>query len=73
MRIRPSPLSDRARRFAGNRPGLTEIVPLLIVIKLEEYDAAGAAAIGLAMVAISFGALILINTVQLLLARRGRR
>jgi len=59
--------------IAGNMPMKTEIAPLLIVIKLEEYDAAGAAAIGLAMVAISFGALILINTVQLLLARRGRR
>jgi sulfate transport system permease protein len=59
--------------IAGNMPMRTEIAPLLIVIKLEQYDYAGAAAVGLAMVGISFGALILINSVQLLLARRGRR
>jgi len=59
--------------IAGNMPMKTEIAPLLIVIKLEQYDYAGAAAVGLAMVAISFGALIGINTLQLLIARRGRR
>ena len=59
--------------IAGNLPGKTEIAPLLIVIKLEQYDYAGAAAVGLAMVAISFGALVLINTAQIFLARRGRR
>ena len=59
--------------IAGNMPLKTEIAPLLIVIKLEQYDYAGAAAVGLAMVAISFGALILINAAQLLIARRGRR
>jgi sulfate transport system permease protein len=58
--------------IAGNLPGKTEIAPLLIVIKLEQYDYAGAAAIGLAMVAISFGSLILINLLQLFLARRGK-
>jgi sulfate transport system permease protein len=58
--------------IAGNLPGKTEIAPLLIVIKLEQYNYAGAAAIGLAMVAISFGSLILINLGQLFLARRGR-
>ena len=59
--------------IAGNMPMKTEIAPLLIVIKLEQYDYAAAAAVGMAMVIISFGALILINTAQLLLARRGRR
>jgi sulfate transport system permease protein len=59
--------------IAGNMPLKTEIAPLLIVIKLEQYDYAGAAAVGLAMVVISFGALIAINAAQLLLARRGRR
>ena len=59
--------------IAGNMPMKTEIAPLLIVIKLEQYDYAGAAAVGLAMVAISFGALIVINAVQLLIAGRGRR
>ncbi len=58
--------------IAGNLPMKTEIAPLLIVIKLEQYDYAGAAAVGLAMVAISFGALMAINTVQLLLAQRGK-
>ena len=58
--------------IAGNMPMKTEIAPLLIVIKLEQYDYAAAAAVGLAMVVISFGALILINAAQLLLARRGR-
>jgi ABC-type sulfate transport system permease component len=43
----------------------TEIAPLLIVIKLEQYDYAGAAAVGLAMVAISFGALLVINAAQI--------
>jgi len=59
--------------IAGNMPMKTEIAPLLIVIKLEQYDYAAAAAVGLAMLAISFGALIVLNIVQLLIARRGRR
>ena len=42
--------------IAGNMPMRSEIAPLLIVIKLEEYDYAGAAAVGLAMLVISFGA-----------------
>jgi sulfate transport system permease protein len=58
--------------IAGNMPLKTEIAPLLIVIKLEQYDYAGAAALGLAMVGISFGALVAINGAQMLLARRGR-
>jgi sulfate/thiosulfate transport system permease protein len=58
--------------IAGNLPGVSEIAPLLIVIKLEQYDYAGAAAVGLAMLAISFGALILINLAQTWLTRRGK-
>ena len=58
--------------IAGNMPMRTEIAPLLIVIKLEQYDYAGAAAVGLAMVVISFGSLIAINVAQLFLARRGK-
>jgi sulfate transport system permease protein len=58
--------------IAGNMPMKTEIAPLLIVIKLEEYDYAGAAAVGLAMVIISFGSLLAINALQATLARRGR-
>jgi sulfate transport system permease protein len=58
--------------IAGNIPMKTEIAPLIIVSKLEQYDYAGAAAVGLAMVAIAFGALVLLNLLQLRLARRGR-
>jgi len=58
--------------IAGNMPLKTEIAPLLIVIKLEQYDYAGAAAIGCAMLVISFGALVAMNMAQIYLARRGR-
>jgi sulfate/thiosulfate transport system permease protein len=59
--------------IAGNMPMKTEIAPLLIVIKLEQYDYAGAATVGLAMLGISFGALVLINLLQMRLAGRGQR
>ena len=58
--------------IAGNLPMKTEIAPLIITIKLEEYDYAGAAAVGLIMVIISFGSLIAINAAQMFFARRGR-
>ena len=58
--------------IAGNLPMKTEIAPLLIVIKLEQYDYAGASTIGCAMLAISFGALIVMNVLQIAIARRGR-
>lgn len=58
--------------IAGNLPMKTEIAPLIITIKLEEYDYAGAAAVGLLMVIISFGSLIAINAAQMFYARRGR-
>ena len=58
--------------IAGNMPMHTEIAPLLVVTKLEEFDYAGAAAIGLARVAISFSALLAINALQAHLAGRGR-
>jgi sulfate transport system permease protein len=58
--------------IAGNMPMKSEIAPLLIVTKLEQYDYAGAAALGLAMVVISFGTLTLVNAAQLAVARRGR-
>jgi len=47
--------------IAGNIPEFSEIAPLLIVIKLEEFDYAGATVIATAMLAISFGLLLLIN------------
>ena len=58
--------------IAGNMPLRSEIAPLLIVIKLEQFDYAGAAAVGLAMLALSFTVLLLLNMLQGLLARRGR-
>jgi len=58
--------------IAGNMPLKSEIAPLLIVIKLEQYDYAGAATVGLAMLLISFGVLLAVNGLQILLARRGR-
>jgi sulfate transport system permease protein len=50
--------------IAGNMPMVSEIAPLMIVTKLEEYDYAGAAAIGVAMLAISFALLLVINLLQ---------
>jgi len=56
--------------IAGNLPMKTEIAPLLIVIRLEEFDVDGAAAIGIAMLGISFAMLLLINAVQVWSRRR---
>jgi sulfate transport system permease protein len=50
--------------IAGNMPMVSEIAPLLIVIKLEQFDYAGAAAIGVIMLAASFLILLVINLVQ---------
>jgi sulfate transport system permease protein len=50
--------------IAGNLPMVSEIAPLLIVIKLEEFDFAGAAAIGLVMLSISFTIVLLLNFFQ---------
>lgn len=50
--------------IAGNMPYKSEIVPLLIVIKLEQYDYAGATAIALVMLIISFFLLLIINLLQ---------
>jgi sulfate transport system permease protein len=56
--------------IAGNIPMVSEIAPLLIVIKLEQYDYAGAAAIGVAMLTISFLMLLAINLLQVWAANR---
>ena len=50
--------------IAGNLPMVSEIVPLLIVIKLEQYDYAGATVVGTAMLAPSFLLLLAINLLQ---------
>ncbi|MCE6951313.1 sulfate ABC transporter permease subunit CysT [Cereibacter sphaeroides] len=56
--------------IAGNLPMATEIAPLLIVIRLEEFDYDGAVAIALAMLGISFALLLTINLIQIWSRRR---
>ena len=56
--------------IAGNIPLKTEIAPLLIVIQLEEFNYDAAAAIGIAMLLISFAMLLVINAIQVLSRRR---
>jgi sulfate transport system permease protein len=50
--------------IAGNLPFKTEITPLLIVIKLEQFDYNGAAALGFMMLLASFVMLFTINLAQ---------
>lgn len=50
--------------ISGNMPGKTEIVPLLIVTRLEQYDYAGATALAVVMLAASFALLFVINVLQ---------
>ena len=50
--------------IAGNMPMVSEIVPLLIVIELEQYDYAGATVVGTAMLAAAFLLLLAINLLQ---------
>lgn len=59
--------------IAGNMPYKTEILPLLIVTKLEQYDTAGATALAVAMLVLSFAMLLCINLLQAWTARRGER
>lgn len=75
--LRPTMLTGFALAFAralgeygsvvfisGNLPGRTEIVPLLIVTKLEQYDYPGATAIAVVMLVASFALLLVINLLQ---------
>ena len=57
--------------IAGNMPFVSEITPLLVITKLEQYDYAGAAAIGLSMLLISFALILVINVLQRWQAKRG--
>ena len=50
--------------ISGNMPMKTEIAPLVIITKLEEYDYAGATAVALVMLALSFAMLLVINALQ---------
>ncbi|CAA9890062.1 sulfate/thiosulfate transporter subunit; membrane component of ABC superfamily [Candidatus Methylobacter favarea] len=56
--------------IAGNMPYISEIVPLLIITKLEQYEYAGATAIGMTMLILSFVLLLLINGLQWWVRRR---
>lgn len=59
--------------IAGNIPMVSEITPLLIIIKLEEFDYAGATAIAAAMLTISFVILLAINALQAWTRRSAKR
>lgn len=50
--------------IAGNMPMVSEITPLLIITKLEQYDYAGATALAVVMLVISFVMLLIINLLQ---------
>jgi len=56
--------------IAGNRPGISEILPLLIVARLEQFDYAGAAVLAAAMLLASGAVLLAINLLQ---SKGGRR
>jgi len=57
--------------IAGNMPYVSEIAPLLIVIKLQEFDYAGAASVGVIMLAISLLILLALNIAQRFFANVG--
>lgn len=59
--------------IAGNQPFETEIAPLMIISRLEEYDYAGATTIAVVMLLISFVLLFLINLLQAWASRRTGR
>ena len=56
--------------IAGNLPRISEIAPLLIVIRLEEFDYSGAAAVGLIMLLFSFVLLFILNWLQGITGRK---
>ena len=57
--------------IAGNMPMISEITPLLIITKLEQYDYVGATALAVVMLTISFVLLLIINLLQWWSRRRG--
>ena len=58
--------------IAGNLPNVSEIAPLLIVIRLEEFDYPGATAIAVAMLLLAFALLLTIHALQSFMARHRR-
>ncbi len=63
-------LEEAARLLAGNIPMVSEITPLVIITKLEQYDYAGATAVAVVMLLISFVLLLIINLLQGVMRRR---
>jgi sulfate transport system permease protein len=59
--------------IAGNMPFVSEITPLMIITKLEQYDYAGATAIAAVMLVLSFILLLVINLLQAWTAKRTGR
>ncbi len=59
--------------IAGNIPMVSEITPLMIITKLEQYDYTGATAIATVMLILSFALLLLINGLQAWTAKRTGR
>jgi len=59
--------------IAGNLPMISEITPLIIITKLEQYDYPGATAVAAVMLAVSFVLLLLINALQAWTARSSAR
>ena len=59
--------------IAGNMPFVSEITPLMIITKLEQYDYPGATAIASVMLILSFVLLLIINGLQAWSSRRGGR
>ncbi|QBB72016.1 sulfate ABC transporter permease subunit CysT [Pseudolysobacter antarcticus] len=59
--------------IAGNVPFVSEITPLLIITKLEQYDYSGAAAIAVVMLMVSFALLLIINAAQAWMRRRSAK
>ncbi|OAB45377.1 sulfate ABC transporter permease subunit CysT [Paenibacillus glacialis] len=58
--------------ISGNMPMRTEIAPLLIMSKLEQYDYAGATAVAIILLSISFLLLLMINSLQRWVRRTSR-
>ena len=59
--------------IAGNIPMVSEITPLMIITRLEEFDYEGATAIASVMLLVSFVLLLIINSLQGWMSQRGRR
>lgn len=58
--------------ISGNMPMKTEIAPLLIMAKLEQFDYAGATAVALLLLLVSFILLLIINSLQRWSRKAGR-